>query len=239
MGSTQTTRSMVYLKDREEQNQLVPGHYYLFNWVKPYVKKGSKLLDIGCWSGALEMLFQKLDCHVTGIDIEAEPLKYAKKRFPKFRFVQSSIVEKQPFKKNEFDIIMYFMVIEHVPAGTELTSLQNINKVLKKNGQLFMNTMHSTIISNLIDPAYFMGHRHYSQKHLEVLLNLAGFQIKEVRYNAGWYTTLHIVILYFCKHILRRKEPRNKFMDNLMWKDYQNRGFAEIDIRAVKVREIE
>ncbi len=235
MTNTQTTRSMVFLQDDHDEHQLVPGHHFLFNWIKPYVKKNSKLLDIGCWSGALELLFEKIPCHVTGIDIEEAPIKYAKKRFPKFRFEKASIVEDLPFEKNEFDIAMYFMVIEHVPPGTELTSLININRVLKKGGNLFFNTMHSTIISNLIDPAYFFGHRHYSRKHLEILLTLAGFEIKEVKYNAGYFTTLHIMLLYFFKHVLRRKEPRNKFLDWLMSLDYRDRGFAEIDIRAVKI----
>lgn len=228
---------MKFLEGRE-QNPLVPGHYYLFNWIKPYLKSGSKILDIGCWSGALEMLFEKEDCHVTGIDIEQEPIDYARKRFPTFRFENASIVQKLPFQPEEFDIATYFMVIEHIPVGTELTSLQNINRVLKKDGHLFMNTMFHNPISNIIDPAYLFGHRHYSQPHLELLLKEAGFEIKDVHFNAGYYTTLYIVILYFFKHVLRRKEPRGKFLDKLMEMDYQDKGFVEIDIHAVKIKDI-
>ncbi|MBP9747285.1 MAG: methyltransferase domain-containing protein [Saprospiraceae bacterium] len=238
MTKLQTTRSMTFLQDSSDEHQLVPGHYYLFNWIKPFVRPDSKILDIGCWTGPLEILFSKIPCHVTGIDIEEAPLTYAREHFPKYRFIKASIVETLPFDRHEFDIVTYFMVIEHVPPGTELNSLININKSLKLGGQLFMNTMNSTIISNLIDPAYLLGHRHYSKKHLEILLNLAGFEIQEVRYNAGYFTTLHILLLYFFKHVLRRKEPRNSFLDKLMWMDYQNRGFAEIDIQAVKISEV-
>ncbi len=228
---------MKFVEEREK-NPLVPGHYYLFNWIKPFIKSKSKILDIGCWSGALEILFEKEDCHVTGIDLEPEPIEYARKRFPNFRFEQASIIQKLPFEEKEFDIALYFMVIEHIPKGTELTSLININRVLKPGGQLFFNTMHHNLVSNLIDPAYFTGHRHYSQPHLELLLKEAGFEIKEVKYNAGYGTTLYIVILYFFKHVLRRPEPRNKFLDKLMEMDYRDKGFVEIDIRAEKIKDL-
>lgn len=238
MSKTQTTRSMVFLQEEKANHQLVPGHYFLYNWIMPYIKDTSHILDIGCWTGALEILFQQHSCRVTGIDIEDEPLRYASRKFPKYSFIKSSVVDKLPFHTNEFDIVTYFMVIEHIPIGTELVSLQNINRVMKSGGRLFFNTMHDTLVSNMIDPAYLFGHRHYKEKDLRILFELAGFKVEEVRYNAGWYTTLHIVLLYFFKHILHRREPRNRFLDSLMWRDYRGKGFAEIDILATKIRDI-
>jgi 2-polyprenyl-3-methyl-5-hydroxy-6-metoxy-1,4-benzoquinol methylase len=229
---------MKYVAKRDEKNPLVPGHYFLFNWVKPYLTKNAKVLDIGCWSGALEMLFEKEKFKITGIDIEEEPLKYASKRFPKFRFKQANIVEKLPFRKGEFDAIMYFMVLEHIPKGTEEQSLKNLNKVMKMKGNLFMNTMHNNFRSNLFDPAYIKGHRHYRETELKQYLKKTGFSIKEIKYNGGYFTTFHIVMLYFFKHVLRRNEPRNRFFDYLMGLDYRDQGFTEIDIHAVKIKEL-
>lgn len=224
---------MKFVKERDK-NPLVPGHYFLFNWIKPFIKERTRILDIGCWTGPLEILFEKTDAHVTGIDIEDGPLKYAKKRFPRYRFVKASIIDNMPFKKNEFDIVLFFMVIEHIPKGSELVALRNINKVLKKGGKLCFNTMNSSLLSNLLDPAYFFGHRHYSEKHLRDLLSLSGFKVEKVNFNAGFFTTAYIVTLYFFKHVLKRGEPRG-FFDKLMEMDYKNRGFCEIDIQAVKV----
>ncbi len=230
--------SMKYVSNRDEADQVVPGHRYLLRWIKPYLKK-TKVLDIGCWTGPLETLLEHEDCKVSAIDIEEEPLKYARKRFPKMTFKQASLAEKLPFKKDEFDNVLYFMVIEHIPIGTEELAFKNINRVMKKKGNLFMSTMHSSILSNLLDPAYFITkHRHYSEKHLTELLKKAGFEVKEVYLNGGWFTTLHIWMLYFFKHILRMKEPRGPFMDRLMDYDYQNKGFAEIEIRAIKKKDV-
>jgi 2-polyprenyl-3-methyl-5-hydroxy-6-metoxy-1,4-benzoquinol methylase len=227
---------MKFVKDRDS-NPLVPGHYYLFNWIKPFMKKNSKILDIGCWSGPLEELFSQEKCHVTGIDIEDEPIEYARKKFPNFTFLKASIIDPLPLRKKTFDIAAYFMVIEHIPKGTELDSLIQINRVLKSSGQLFINTMSYNVLSNLLDPMFFLGHRHYTRKELTRLLKKSGFSIKEIKYNGGLFTTLHIFLLYFFKHVLKKQEPRNKILDKLMELDYKDRGFVEIDIRAEKIKD--
>ena len=225
---------MKFVAKRDSRSVVVPGHNFLFNWFKPFIS-GKKVLDIGCWSGPLEELMKDENCEVVGIDIEDAPLKVAQKKYPMFKFLNHSIAEEIPKKIGPFDVVLYFMVIEHIPKGSELSSLININKSMKKNGLLFMNTMNDTFLSNLLDPAYFFGHRHYKKKNLTRMLKKAGFKIEEIHYNAGFYTTGHMLMLYFFKHVLRRKEPRSRFFDSLMKRDYRNKGFAEIDILARKV----
>lgn len=228
---------MKFLAKRDGKNVLVPGHYFLFNWVKPYINHKS-VLDIGCWSGPLEELLVTAHCKVTGIDIESAPLKVASKRFPQFTFFKHSIIDPLPVEKKPFDVVLFFMVIEHIPRGSELVSLVNINRGMKKGGTLFINTMNNNLLSNVLDPAFFLGHRHYSKKEMYSLLSLSGFEVKETKFNAGFYTTISILILYFCKHILHVQEPRNRFIDALVRRDYRDMGFAEIDIRAVKVKNV-
>jgi ubiquinone/menaquinone biosynthesis C-methylase UbiE len=229
---------MKFIKDRDLGNPTTATHRHYLSWIRPYIQK-KKVLDIGCWVGSIETLLSKENCDVTAIDIEGDPLKVARKRFPRMRFVQSSIVEGTPFKKNKFDVVLFFMVIEHIPHGSELTAMININKIMKKKGNLFLTTMNSHPISNLFDPAYFLtGHRHYSKKHLTELLELAGFEVKDVRYNGGFSMILYTWLLYISKHILRRPEPKGGLMDKLMAMGYNNKGFNEINIQAVKMREI-
>lgn len=224
-----------FVAERDLGDPVIITHRYYFSWIKPYVSK-KKILDIGCWTGPMEHLLEKEDCDVTAIDIEEEPLKVARKRFPKMKFLKASIVDDTPLKRNQFDIALFLMVIEHIPKGTETQALKNINRVLKKGGNLFLTTMNSNLLSNLTDPAYFLvGHRHYSREHLTRLLEKAGFKVEEVRYNGGFYTIFYTWLLYFFKHILRRNEPRGKFVQKLMSLNYKNKGLTEIGIRAVKV----
>lgn len=229
---------MKFVEERDLGNPVIATHRHYLSWIKPYIKN-KKVLDIGCWTGPMEKLLKRENCQITAIDIEDEPLKLARRRFPGMRFIKASIIDSIPFRKNEFDVVLFLMVIEHIPKGTELQALENINRILKQGGNLFLTTMNSNLFSNLFDPAYFLvGHRHYSRTHLEKLLKSAGFKTQEVRYNGGFFTILYTWFLYFFKHILRKPEPRGKLIDKLMAFDYRNRGFTEIDIRAIKIREV-
>ena len=66
---------MKYVSNRDEADQVVPGHRYLMRWIKPYLKK-TKVLDIGCWTGPLETLLENEDCKVSAIDIEEDGVIY-------------------------------------------------------------------------------------------------------------------------------------------------------------------
>lgn len=229
---------MKFVRGRDLADPVIATHRHYFHWIKPHIKH-AKILDVGCWTGPMEQLLEKEKCKVFAIDIEDEPLALAQKRFPTMKFVKASVVDGIPFKKNEFDVVLFFMVIEHIPKDTELAALKNINRVLKKDGSLFLTTMNNSFFSNLFDPAYFLvGHRHYSKNHLGLLLKKAGFTVKEVHYNGGFFTIFYTWLLYIFKHVFRQTEPRGKLMDRLMFLDYRNKGFTEIDIRAVKLREL-
>lgn len=228
---------MKFVEERDQGDPVIATHRYYLSWIKPYIKD-KKILDIGCWTGPMEKLLRKENCQVTAIDIEEEPLAYARKKFPKFRFVKASIVGDRLPWKNKFDIVLFFMVLEHIPKGTEEIALRNINHVLKKGGSLFLTTMSSNLRSCLFDPAYFLaGHRHYNKKELVNLLKKAGFALREVHYNGGFFMIFYTWMLYFFKHILRRREPYGNLMDKLLTFDYRNSGFTEIDIRAIKIKD--
>lgn len=229
---------MKFVPERDLAYPVIETHKFYFSWIKKNMKSRDKILDIGCWTGPLEHLLSREDCEVTGIDIEDEPLKVAKKNFPKFKFFKKSIIDGPPFEKSTFDKVLFFMVIEHIPPKTEETALKNINKVLKKGGMIFLTTMALNPLSILGDPAFIFGHRHYSRKKLEGVLKKAGFEVKEVNYNGGFFNIVYTYLLYFFKHVLRRGEPRGGLMDKLMGLGYKNNGFSEIDIRAEKIREV-
>ena len=108
---------------------------------------------------------------------------------------------------------------------------------MKKNGKLFLSTMNNNFLSNLFDPLYLFGHRHYKTDYLEYILNKSGFTIKELKINGGFIMILYTFLFYFYKHLLN-KTYYSKTIDNWMAKEYDSKGFAEIKILAEKAKDI-
>ncbi len=167
--------------------------------------KSKKILDAGCGGGNFEYLVKqkKISCEIVGIDNKEESVKKARKNLPSFRFLKASLLEKLPFKKQEFDTVVMFDVIEHLPKGSEKKSLKQLNKVLKKGGHLIISTMHSTYL-NFLDPAWYFGHRHYSKDELSSLMAKAGFKVKKINLVGDFWWELDTILLYVSKYIFRR-----------------------------------
>jgi hypothetical protein len=67
------------------------------------------------------------------------------------------------------------------------------------------------ILSKLFDPAYlFGGVRHYNVKRFVGLLSDMGFIVTRYTIRGQLHTLVAIFLVYFYKHILRKKEDRVK-----------------------------
>lgn len=96
-----------------------------------------KVLDIGCGTGyGTKMIFDKGN-ETYGLDISEAAINYAQKKYPGPKYVCCS-AEKIPFPNNYFDAITAFEVIEHVQNPEKM--LEEIYRVLKENGDLFIST---------------------------------------------------------------------------------------------------
>lgn len=99
--------------------------------------KNKFYLDVGCDGGLLmRAVADKLGAGSSyGIDISAESIAYAQKKYPQFHF-QAADCLNLPFKKDFFDFITCFEVIEHV-AKPEM-ALEEMKRCLKKGGELML-----------------------------------------------------------------------------------------------------
>lgn len=108
-------------------------------------------------------------------------------------------------RKNTFDVVGYFEVIEHLPPGTELTSLTLLYNSLKKGGEILLSTPHASFLSYITDPALVMGHRHYTIDQIRDLLTESGFENISIKRGGFIYSALDILTMYFSKWILRKE----------------------------------
>lgn len=209
-------------------------HQFEYDFSKKYLR-GKSLLNIGSWTGPYEVLINGIAKNITAVDIEEKALKVLKQNLPNVKTVVAS-AEALPFRPNSFDIVTLWAVIEHIPAGYELATLWEANRVLKKGGYIFITTMSKNFFSNLLDPAYWLvGHRHYTSSQLKEMLSDAGFKIENVFINGSFITAFHAWAFYFFKYLFRRNMPELSFIENAFKKDYYSKGFYQVCLRGRKI----
>lgn len=209
-------------------------HEFYFSLSKNYIKD-KKVLDLGSWTGPYTTLIYNLAKEITAVDVEEKALNVLKKNLPKVKIVKA-FSNKLPFKDNEFDVVTFWDVIEHIPVNSEQETLREINRVIKFGGYLFLATVNKNFWSDLLDPAYYLaGHRHYTQKNLSEMLKDCGFKVEEVRTGGSFFSSFYALSFYFFKHILKTKMPTISFIEKAMENDMQRPGFIQIAIRAKKI----
>ena len=171
---------------------------------------GKSFIDVGCWTGGLlRALSQEGAGSLVGVDIAGPWLSHAIKSVPEATFYEISSISEAPAHLDGLsDRVMFLETIEHLPRGTESQALERISMLLQPNGTLILSTPAAGI-AQLLDPAwYLVGHRHYRFRRLSELLDHAEMEIIDVRYWGGFRTMINIILMYFWKHILRRRyEP--------------------------------
>ncbi|MCP3924058.1 MAG: class I SAM-dependent methyltransferase [Desulfobacterales bacterium] len=104
------------LSPEKEPDKLHPKHRIMkyHDWFAVRLQKQWNVLDIGCGNGALSNDIKNKCRSVTGIDINAENIDMAKKKFPGegVKFICANALE-YGFKDN-FDVIILSNVLEHI-----------------------------------------------------------------------------------------------------------------------------
>ena len=225
---------LMAFSDTVDTSEAKVEHRFVYNFSKKFLK-GKKLLNIGSWTGPFESLAVKTAADITAIDIDDRPLKVLKKNLPSVH-VKKASADNLPYKKNNFDVVTYWAVIEHIPVGYELATLREINRVLKPKGELFLTTMNKHFWSDVLDPGYWLvGHRHYTEDQLRHMLRDAGFSVEHVLKAGSFVTAFHAWGFYFFKHILRMKMPDVDVVEEAFERDFGSPGFYQIAIRAKKL----
>jgi len=126
--------------------------------LKKYIKKGDKILDVGCGNGILYNLFsnEKNDnIEYFGVDISENLINIAKQKYPKANF-QTIDFLKLPFPDNYFDKVYCLATLHHIPSEKyRLTFLKEIHRILKPNGILILTVWYllkefKNIVKNFI-----------------------------------------------------------------------------------------
>ncbi len=120
-------------KPADTGEKILVRRYTLARRLSRIIRKGGKLLDIGCGNGAQTSLFLNDFDSVAGIDVQADPMKGSD---VKADWVAGA-GEYLPFQDNSFDAVTCFEVLEHV--NDPIKSVREIHRILKPGGQLVVS----------------------------------------------------------------------------------------------------
>lgn len=216
-------------------------HEFVVDYYRKHIE-GKKVLDAGCWTGPLEKTISKKGIHteLVGIDENKDALAVARRNFPAFRFEQCQLMgaNEEFLAKNAgtFDTVIFLDVIEHVPKYKEGVALSFFRKLLKPDGVLIVSTMRSHML-NPIDPAWMLGHRHYSKRKLEGILKKSGYRIGENLEIGNLYWDLDMLYFYICKHIFRTpystsEKMKQRILEGLKGSSMPTRFYIKAEKRA-------
>lgn len=148
--------------------------------------KFSKCLDVGCASGFMISEISKFypGARYFGVDIYDKAIIAARKNYPDIKF-SIAPADKLPFKKDFFDLILFYETIEHVEDP--LKCLAEIKRVLRKDGILILTMDSGSLLFRIIwffwentkGRVWKNAHLHpFHHQELEALIKKAGFKIK-------------------------------------------------------------
>lgn len=103
-----------------------------------YVKKGERVLDLGCGNGRFYEIIKEKGAEYVGIDVSEKLIDLAKDKFPGVHF-QTGEATDLPFADEYFDKIYAIALLHHIPSNDlRLRTLAEAKRVLKKKGLLIL-----------------------------------------------------------------------------------------------------
>lgn len=132
----------------ERYNDLLSGKYdeatlgefkwspppVLKRYIKPYIKQGGLVLDVGVGTGQTASIFLEKGLSVTGIDISQNMIDISRSKYASLRLIKID-AEKgllKYFSHESFDIIVAVGILEFVKDIKK--TLNEMKRLLKKNG---------------------------------------------------------------------------------------------------------
>jgi len=126
----------------------------LFGIVKPYVV--GDVLDVGAGSGALIRLLKHKGFNAKGVDI-----------YSTSQDIQEGSITNLPFGNGSFDSVLCCEVLEHLSSEQLSKGLNEVARVLRKNGHFIVTTPCNEDIKSQLVLCPKCGHEFHRYGHLQ------------------------------------------------------------------------
>lgn len=142
------TKTYDVLADEYEERveALKPITEHALSYLIRDLKKGSKILDVGCAVGYTLEILSKAGMHPEGIDISPSMTKYARKRNSDCKIVTGDFMTEH-YSAHSFDAVLLYAFIHLFPYDMAINCLDKIVSILKPGGYIFFSTTKSAVSS--------------------------------------------------------------------------------------------
>lgn len=106
-----------------------------FNFLFNNVKKGERVLDLGCGNGRFYENLKNTD--YTGIDVSERLIEIAREKYKGVDFRVASALD-IPFKDFEFDKVFSLAMLHHMPKKYHNIFVKETKRILRSNGLLIL-----------------------------------------------------------------------------------------------------
>jgi len=207
-----------YIQKTYKKNSSDYSEKFVSHLIKKYnLKKGDKLLDIGCGNALITKYFIEFGIDAFGIDIS----ETAKENIPSEKFKSHNLNHKEyPFEDGEFDFVFSKSVVEHLHNPDIL--LDESFRILKKGGTMICMTpswKHAYKESFYIDHTHVTPFTRYS---LEMACELSGFESK-----CDYFYQLPLIwkypIMEIFRFVIEKLPIPYAPFDRVFWSDKTNK----------------
>jgi len=183
--------------------------------------EGESILDLGCGFGWFEAYASENGCRkIIGVDRDEQLITRARREVPGAEFILQDAHEIS-LDVGSFTVVAMFDFLEHLTEAGVVDILLRVRGLLEPEGRLLLSVPCRSFLSNALDPAFYLGHRHYRIQDLERVLNIDGFKVSRVLYAGGLWEQLSLIWLYIFKWVFRREMPFADFLERKRSGEYE------------------
>lgn len=198
--------------------------------------KNKVILDIGCGFGWFEYYNRKIAKKIWAMDNDKKHINADINFFndKNIVFINASAL-KIPLKNMSVDVVVASELIEHLPQNMENVFFREINRVLVKNGKLFLSTPNSDWRSKLLDPAWYFGHKHYNFKILNKIALDNRFVMTKYQILGSCWSVFGLLNMYLSKWLFHRRKFFGDFFERKEISENKEPGFMNLFMAFEKI----
>ncbi|MFZ6024318.1 MAG: class I SAM-dependent methyltransferase [Bacteroidota bacterium] len=123
----------------------------ILNSVKKYLPANPSILDWGCGPARITRHLKKFcpTAVVSGSDTNTNTIAWNRVHIKEVNFVPQNHIPPLPFTNEQFNLVIGFSVLTHIPAEAQQSWLSELQRILKPNGILWISTHGNHFIGQL------------------------------------------------------------------------------------------